>query len=88
MVVALTVCVTTLHTGISLVVVRTNLMEQPINNDMVLSHDDGSLFVLPISVLAAAQKQSHYDCKYLSGHKILLLRIYLQFGQYPIALLG
>ena len=55
-------------------------MEQLIDNDMVVSHDDGSSFILPKSVLAAAQKEDHYDCKYIYDYKILLLRIYLQFG--------
>jgi len=36
-----------------------------IDNNIVLSHVDGSTFVLPKSILVAAQKENHFNCKYL-----------------------
>ena len=54
-----------IYIGISLIVVRINLKDQPVSNDVIMYHNDGSSFVLPRSVLVAAQKENYSYCKYL-----------------------
>lgn len=49
-------------TGLSSIIIRKNLTEKLIENDLHISYDDGSSFVLPQSVLVAAQREIHFDC--------------------------
>ena len=75
------------HAGISFITLRISLKE-PISNDAILSHYDSSSFVLPRSVLAAAQKENHSYCKCLLLVMVCYRDIHgLQFKQYLTVLL-
>ena len=47
---------------LSLIIIRQNLTDKLIENDLRVSYDNGSSFVLPQSVLVAAQRENLLDC--------------------------
>ena len=47
---------------LSLIIIRQNLTDKLIENNLRVSYDNGSSFVLPQSVLVAAQTENLLDC--------------------------
>ena len=65
-----------MFTGLSLVIIRLNLTKSEIENGLRLRHNTGSSFLLPQSVLVAAQSESEV-CKVQVDTVIYCIYVYV-----------
>ena len=79
-------CIYDMFTGLSLVIIRLNLTETVIENDLSLRHNDGSSFLLPQSVLVAAQsvlvaaQSERVVCKAKVDTVIYCIHVYVYYN--------
>ena len=68
-----------MFTGLSLVIIRLILTETVIENGLSLRHNDGSSFILPQSVLVAAQSEREV-CKAKVDTIIYCIHVYVYYN--------